>query len=779
MNDFRSYAVCLNSNNFSLRKINYLDYFLFSIMIKATVIIIISLYSLELSGQTFHTGQFSIPRIVPGYDLFEHDDSHPSRREMMHLVLQDNKISVINMDTNGNIKNREVYDFEANTYYVVGKLEDKWIYYKDSIPDNASFYNNQNLILSLYYKGLVVAPEKVNYKGFSCYTMQMFSKKYGKVTMLATDQIIIPSKNYYPRHKLSLLDSVVILKSFFEYEDLKLNASIDTFYTDIQNPEWLIPSQEGAITYIEKQKIELKHLLQTTYNNQVNKGENLDIGIALYDHGLLSESDIKSRIEDNDNVDKLFWMNKTEYLSRSITYDSLIKMWIKDGLISPALNKQIVRYKMEKWKESRETFFSMMSVLMLNEMVSERKNRETIIANMSLDGYRFKQGSEKTKTDFLNGQVDVSSIFLAVDGIYPIPPFYKTKDKSKIEKEVQNLLVQIFPILAGELKVWITLDSSSRRLHVSTDKFQYQAEVYREYDGDEEAEVRNLKKLNEFSFDSEFLSDLEKVLKQIGTDYQNNKIFGFRSFSDNLTDLQTGDYELLTKKHPELSLFKSLWYVGALDRNFADWSADIKITYRNTDMAHYQSQFLSLYLCSSFAEYLPSERKKNVIEFMRRYQEDLNLSDEVILTREENLQSELIELNDNLGRFIPGIQYRISRMPDEFLNQIPSNTSFSNFFPGLYAFIRQDFNPMLMGLSDDASKMYWKDESGKLDTVPMNFNSTEESILAFLNKKLKPTGYGIYTIPSFRLTEKEYYYLTQQQKKELEIILGGRLVEIK
>lgn len=529
----------------------------------------------------------------------------------------------------------------------------------------------------------------------------------------------------------------------------------------------------------EYENLKFQKVIQSTDNQDRKKGDNQDIAISLYEFGLLSKYDIQSRIEDNADVDKLYWMNKTEFLSRSITYDSLIEVWNRVGLLSPAISAQIDKYKMNKWKGSREQFFTMMTILMLKEMLDDQKNRETIIANMGLEQYQFKPGSDAIKTNFLNGNGDISALFLEVEGMHPLPSFYKTKDKRKIEEEVRSLFAMVFPELASELKVWISLDSSSRRLNVSTNKYQYQAEIYRVYEWDEAGEIKALKKPKEFSFNAALLKDIEKILKQLGTDYKSGRIFGFRSFADNLLNMTTEDYLLITTDHPELSVFKNLWYAGGLDLNKADWSADITIAYKNSEMAYYQSAFNSLYQCSSFIEYLPSDKKINVIEFVQKHQQDLDLSDDEIMSVEADLQYELIELSDEIARFIPGIKYTISRNPGVFLSSIPSNTSFSDFFPGLYSFIRQDFNPTLMGLSDDTSELYWKDAEGKMDTIPMNFHSTEESILAYLHIKLKPTGYGIYTIPSLRFTEKRYYYLTQQQKKEMETILNERLVGIK
>ena len=179
--------------------------------------------------------------------------------------------------------------------------------------------------------------------------------------------------------------------------------------------------------------------------------------------------------------------------------------------------------------------------------------------------------------------------------MHPLPSFYKTKDKRKIEEEVRSLFAMIFPELASELKVSISLDSSSRRLNVSTNKYQYQAEIYREYEWDEAGEIKALKKPKEFTFNAALLKDIEKILKQLGTDYRRGRIFGFRSFADNLLNMTTEDYLLITTDHPELSVFKNLWYAGGLDLNKADWSADITIAYKNSEMAYYQSAFNSLY----------------------------------------------------------------------------------------------------------------------------------------------------------------------------------------
>jgi hypothetical protein len=314
-------------------------------------------------------------------------------------------------------------------------------------------------------------------------------------------------------------------------------------------------TQEGAITPEENEKHKFKSEVLSSYENQVKKGENLNIGLALFDEGLLSESDVRSPLKYNYNVDKLYWLNRTEYLSRYISYDSLIQIWNKVGLISPSLRMQIEKYKMPSWQDSRELFFSMMSLLMLHDMLSEQKNRENIIANMSPNRYRFKTGSEKIKTAFVDSKADISTLFLAVDGMYPIPEFYTTKDKNKIEKQVRDLLVSIFPNLASQFKVWISMDSVSRRLHVSTEKFQYQAEIYQEYDWDEEEENPHLEELNEFKFDADFLSGFEKILKQVGTDYQDTKIYGCRSFAQGVSNIQAEDYEWLLAKYPELVLF--------------------------------------------------------------------------------------------------------------------------------------------------------------------------------------------------------------------------------
>lgn len=750
-------------------------------MRKAILIPVLILSSFELFSQSLNPLQFSLQHIIPGYDLGEPSSTyHSMKGRIMHFILQGNKYAVVMTDSRGAVVWRNVCDFDKNQSYYVGDWGGKWIYSVDTIPGNSPFHSNQNSAIDVLYTGLKVQPNKVEYKGFSCYQITLMSRQYGKVTLIATDQIAIPTKPLDPNFHPNLLDSVVILKALFENEKHKVEAAVDTLYSTVQNPEWLIPFQEGAITREENEKLEFKKVMSSSYDNQVKKGENLDIGIALYDNGLLSEMDIKSALEANVDVDKLLLMKQTEYLSRAMSCDSLIRVWNKAGLLSPAIKLKMDQYKMQHWKDSRELFFSMMSLLMLNELLADIKNRETIIANMSLNHYRFKDGAEVIKSDFINGKVDASALLMEVDGMYPIPPFYVTKDKSKIEREVKELLIQVFPMLTNQLKVWITLDSTSRRLHVDTKDYQYRVDIYRDYSREDEEGSIKLPKLKEYSFNAEFLADIEPLFKQIGTDYQNDRIYGFRTFARSFNEIEEKDYEELTKKYPELSLFKNLWYLGALDRELASWMADIKISFRNTDLTRYQAQINSLYHCSTFVDYLPSEKKKMVIDFMQRYRTDLNLSDEMIKTVIDNMQYELIQSDDEIGGFIPGIQFiALRQYPEAFLEEIPANKKFSDFFPRLYGFIRQDFNPVLMGLSEDASELYWKDDSGKIDTIPMDFHSTEESILIFLHKKLAPTGYGIYSIPTLMITSRQYYYLSQQQKNDLENILGTHFIGIK
>lgn len=736
--------------------------------------------SFELGAQKIHSGQFSIPLIKPGWDLGKPTSKYYELKgQVLHFVFSHHKYALVIKDSRGDIWQRQVYDFDKNIHYVVYKIDNAWLHQTDTISSQSSFYKIQNATYDFFYTGLMIVPEKTRFKGFNCYSINLVSREYGTVKLLATDQIILPSTGIDIYHKPTFLDSVVILKATFENENGVKVAAMDSFYTTIQNPEWLIPAQEGAITMQEYQNLKLQKIKPDSYSQEGKRGDNLDIGVALYDNGLISKHVIGSQLENNHNVDKLFWLKETEYLSRSFTYDSLIGIWDKVGLLSQNIARQIDRYMMRNWKDSREKFFTMMTLLMLNEMVSDRNNRKTIIANLIAEGYQFKAGADTVISEYLSGNLDASDLFLSVQGMHPVPLFYKTRDKQKIESEVRNLLVMVFPELNEELKVWITHDSSHMFIHVSTNKFEYRSDIYREYHMDEEGNEKPQKKLKEFSFDVAFLSDFEKVLKQMGADYQKGRIFGFRSFADNLEGMQLEDYILITNAHPELSLFKTPWYIGALDILKADWFADITIAYRNSEMAYYQSSFNSLYLCSTFIEYLPSDRKATVIEFLRNHQQDLNLNEEVIKGIAERLQFELIELNDDISRCIPGIQITVSRTYEPFLSQLPIDTSFSELFPGLYTFIRQDFNPTIMGLSDDASEMYWRDGLGHIDTIPMNFHSTKESVLAFLHKKLRPIGYGIYTIPSLLITEKTYYYLSDQQKDELEEIMDIQLFAIK
>jgi hypothetical protein len=73
----------------------------------------------------------------------------------------------------------------------------------------------------------------------------------------------------------------------------------------------------------------------------------------------------------------------------------------------------------------------------------------------------------------------------------------------------------------------------------------------------------------------------------------------------------------------------------------------------------------------------------------------------------------LIERNSDVGNYIPGIQYQVSLMPGEPIPQIPAIPTSVIFYPRLYAFIRQDYNPCSWVYLEYGNEMYCKDKSGK------------------------------------------------------------------
>jgi hypothetical protein len=164
--------------------------------------------------------------------------------------------------------------------------------------------------------------------------------------------------------------------------------------------------------------------------------------------------------------------------------------------------------------------------------------------------------------------------------MYPIPEFYTTKDKNKIEKEVRDLLVSFFPIWPSHLMVWISWILSAGVLHVSTEKFQYQAEIYQEYDWDEEEENPHLEELNEFKFDADFLSGFEKNSKTGWDRYQDTKNIWMPFLSQGVCKYSAEDYECYLQSILELVLFSNLWYVGALDRDIAGLDGRYQNSYR-------------------------------------------------------------------------------------------------------------------------------------------------------------------------------------------------------
>lgn len=84
-----------------------------------------------------------------------------------------------------------MYDFDANLHYFTGFLLDFWMHHFDTISGTDSFYKIQNASINLFYTGLTVEPGREIFKGFSCYKIRLVWQ-YGKLTLLATDQIGIP-----------------------------------------------------------------------------------------------------------------------------------------------------------------------------------------------------------------------------------------------------------------------------------------------------------------------------------------------------------------------------------------------------------------------------------------------------------------------------------------------------------------------------------------------------------------------------------------------------------
>lgn len=77
-------------------------------MIKYVLLFLLSLSSFELVSQPFHTGQFSIPLISPGWDLGKPSSNYNVLKgNVLHFVFKDSAYAVVIKDSRGEIWNKK------------------------------------------------------------------------------------------------------------------------------------------------------------------------------------------------------------------------------------------------------------------------------------------------------------------------------------------------------------------------------------------------------------------------------------------------------------------------------------------------------------------------------------------------------------------------------------------------------------------------------------------------------------------------------------------------
>ena len=739
-----------------------------------------------LTAQSYNEGQYSFRFL--SLELLQPLDSttvSTMEREMSKLstgiAYRDSQVVLITFDRLGEILGRMVilpYEQRAFNleYREIGPVYDTSAWSKA----NRAFNLTKSMVAGMAVDS--VGPKVHKVKEFDCRYVRFSSGLGSYIDTYMTDQITYPRLTREAENEADVFDTLALVKIEAEVNgEFIMNFGIDTFYTEIKNPEWFSTKPpKGAMIPedMEKAKQAIGETLESITGEKQEEGQgvNLDLVARLHEVGLISDYEYEDRVKRQRSTDRLTLITASISNYEATKWDSLIHILEQTEILTPEETADLQSKITKMPVLEKKRFEDLVVIWMLKDMLADPVHRQMLVRNLEqLDCYEIDDDIRAKGAAFAKGELSLMQYLFSLPQFKPLPRQGTRLHKNQLPEIISYLIASAIPELKEEIKIEPTQAEGELYYMIRTTD-----EVYRLPTGafGQDANAANT---DSILIDNAVYAPIINIIKQIIADKGLKRVCSVMSIVDRLPRfLNQKEYDWVITQRPDLKLFDQPYYLNVYPEGKYDWLiCDIPISFPLEQEQALQATFRD-FMSGDFSEYLPSANKRKFIAFLRQEQQDLGMTTVDIDALEENM----------MGRLVLNVQYYIKTIPDIHVTlgifdewpaaSLEEQPTFKEAFPRLHRLL--DGTVEVENLRPDASgeALMLMDVNGKTVKVKEKWSFThseKEGLMQAIQPFLAEKEMGIFTFNTL-LKERTYYLLTYELRKTLEDIFSVRFVRV-
>ena len=169
-----------------------------------------------------------------------------------------------------------------------------------------------------------------------------------------------------------------------------------------------------------------------------------------------------------------------------------------------------------------------------------------------------------------------------------------------------------------------------------------------------------------------------------------------------------------------------------------------------------------------YAETVSTEYKEVFIDYLKKHQSSFHISDEVLNEKEEYIRSNYLSGTHVFLENLPGVSFEVREDDKSRIYVDEGRNGFKDAYPYLYQIIRDDFTATDFKYIEEEEKVEFTflDKKHKINTGK---KAMIDFIIAHTGDLTSEKQF--YLVPSFSSYRQEYFFMTPDQKNELNGIV--------
>ncbi len=762
-------------------------------MTKALSIILLTLlYTLQVHAQKYTEGVFEFGLISLERTSDSPIDSNtlPLMKETVEAQLAltvyfaKDMIAIKKTDALGS-DIRGVFDLSKHKVYEFKNISDQPAFTVSDIPQTISDAENELLSHITFGEGKVLE-EKIHGLSGVQYEIENDGLSF---TFIATEDIVV--NDVLNMYHLPFAKGTIIQASMIA-NGLKFTIGVKSFSPEIPDRKIFTIDTIGLMNFTKQRQAisdamneldEEEKLKKEKYGEYKPHSSNNDIIRNLAEEEALDKDNwrVSQALENHTDYDipSILLLAKDETTGLAVMdRPSLKKLFTRYNMLSPTL-EYILSDSESNWnKIPNHLKYSAICIASIKDLLDNHFSRAQIASNLaSMD--LLDSGGDSVAISYLNGKAPLKDLLNEVN------VFTRLMEGIAItDDEIYKHVVSFFDIVSTKMGIHLQVTKKDKRVTIKTGETSYYTDInnlkepdYRNRDEDDTPQIY----FDTTRINARFYQKLMNVVKQIGVDNNTGMAYSIYQLTPPFVrEIDKYEYNEITTAYPWIRIDEdAIFFQQFPKKEYSIMEGDVGCSFPYHPDADNKEVTIGNFRFGdkdAGVDYVTSSQKNEFIEYLKTYYQDFGISREILDDHISQIQQSLIKGSNELLGYLPNTKITVDKVFDitprsEYHPRFtPENNEFKDAYPSIGYIIGDDFL---------ATQFMYDSEEHKVSFVfngqPYKVDPGDRNMIRFIQSNMKnsKSGKQIYPVPSFSVTEEQYFYLTPQQKISL-----GRIIPL-